>query len=57
MLAGIGVVGFFAIRMKKKTQKTEQQPDPDADYNEDDDGYDLPEETDDGADEESKEDE
>ena len=46
MLAGIGVVGFFAIRMKKKTQKTDQQPDPDADYHEDDDGYDLPEEKD-----------
>ena len=46
MLAGIGVVGFFAIRMKKKTQKTDQQPDPDADYHEDDDGYDLPEEED-----------
>lgn len=51
MLAGIGVVGFFAIRMKKKTQKTDQQPDPDADYHEDDDGYDLPEDTDDETEE------
>ena len=54
MLAGIGVVGFFAIRMKKKTKAAEQVPDPDADYQENDDSYDLPEEPDEEAEEESK---
>ena len=38
MLAGIGVVVFFLIRMKKKTDPAEQFPDPDANYSEDEDG-------------------
>lgn len=57
MLAGIGVVGFFAIRMKKKTKTSEQAPDPDADYQENDDSYDLPEEPDEETEDEIKENE
>ena len=55
MLAGIGVVVFFLIRMKKKTDPAEQLPDPDANYSEDEDGYDLQEEADEDNSEESEE--
>ena len=55
MLAGIGVVVFFLIRMKKKTDQAEQFPDPDANYSEDEDGYDLQEEADEDNSEESEE--
>ena len=54
MLAGIGVVVFFLIRMKKKTDPAEQFPDPDANYSEDEDGYDLQEEADEDNSEESE---
>ena len=55
MLAGIGVVVFFLIRMKKKTDPAEQFPDPDANYSEEDDGYDLQEEADEENSEEDEE--
>lgn len=55
MLAGIGVVVFFLIRMKKKTDPAEQFPDPDANYSEDEEGYDLQEEADEDNSEESEE--
>lgn len=55
MLAGIGVVVFFLIRMKKKTDPAEQFPDPDANYSEDEEGYDLQEEADEDNSEETEE--
>ena len=55
MLAGIGVVVFFLIRMKKKTDPAEQFPDPDANYSEDEDGYDLQEDADEDNSEETEE--
>jgi hypothetical protein len=41
--------------MKKKTDPAEQFPDPDANYSEDEDGYDLQEEADEDNSEESEE--
>ncbi len=55
MLAGIGVVVFFLTRMKTQTDPAEQFPDPDANYSEDEDGYDLQEEADEDNSEESEE--
>lgn len=55
MLAGIGVVVFFLIRMKKKTEPANQLEDPDANYREDEDGYDLQEESDEDNGEDNEE--
>ena len=51
LLALIGVCGaggaFYFMKNKKKQVETAERPDPDADYREDDDGYELPEEDED----------
>ena len=46
LLLGVCGVGgaFFFMKNKKQQAETAERPDPDADYREDDDGYDLPEE-------------
>ncbi len=45
----IGVCGaggaFFYLKNKKSQTESAERPDPDADYREDDDGYDIPEES------------
>ena len=56
MLAGIGMVVFFLIRMKKKTEPANQLDDPDANYREDEDGYHLQAETDEDNSEDNEED-
>lgn len=50
VLAGGGV--WFFLQKRKKKKDHSDRPDPDADYREDDDGYDLPEEEDSGENEE-----
>ena len=42
----IGGIAIWIFLQAKKKKKPADQPDPDADYREDDDGYDLPEEED-----------
>ena len=37
--------GFFYLKNKKSQAESAERPDPDADYREDDDGYDIPEES------------
>ena len=55
----IGVCGaggaFFFLKNKKQQTAAAESPDPDADYREDDDGYDLPEEPEDEDYDESEE--
>lgn len=45
----LGVCGaggaFFFLKNKKQQAAADDHPDPDEDYREDDDGYDIPEET------------
>lgn len=41
-----GVGAFFFMKNRKQKEAAADRPDPDADYREDDDGYDIPEETD-----------
>ena len=36
---------FFYLKTKKSQTESAERPDPDADYREDDDGYDIPEES------------
>ena len=36
---------FFYLKNKKSQAESAERPDPDADYREDDDGYDIPEES------------
>ena len=42
----IGGIAIWIFLQAKKKKKPANQPDPDADYREDEDGYDLPEEED-----------
>lgn len=53
VLGGVG--GFFFLKNKKQKEAVAEHSDPDADYREDDDGYDIPEETDEEENEESEE--
>ena len=41
----IGGIAIWIFLQAKKKKKPADQPDPDADYREDDDGYDIPEES------------
>lgn len=51
LIALLGVCGaggaFFFLKNKKQNEAANDRPDPDADYREDDDGYDIPEEAED----------
>lgn len=51
LIALVGVCGaggaFFFMKNKKQQAAESERPDPDADYREDDDGYDIPEESED----------
>ncbi len=53
VLGGVG--GFFFMKNKKQKEAVADRPDPDADYREDDDGYDIPEEADEEEYDESEE--
>ena len=59
LLLGICGVGgaFFFMKNKKQQTAVTDSPDPDADYREDDDGYDIPEEAEDEEDYDESEDE
>lgn len=59
LLLGICGVGgaFFFMKNKKQQTAATDRPDPDADYREDDDGYDIPEEAEDEEDYDESEDE
>ena len=48
---------FFFMKNKKQQTAVTDSPDPDADYREDDDGYDIPEEAEDEEDYDESEDE
>ena len=54
LIALLGVCGaggaFFFLKNKKQNEAANDRPDPDADYREDDDGYDIPEDAEDEED-------
>ena len=56
LLGACGAGGAFFLMKNKKQSTVNDHPDPDADYREDDDGYDIPEEAEDEEDYDESED-